>query len=836
MEAGASLGGCVEWTRGAAYNSESMRADYQERSIRPVQSEPGSRLASASHRRTAPRFRASARRTWLALGLTLAWATFTSVEAPAVHLRGRIVQVGYPATGPEPHAQGQQRYRLGCWLPILVELTNDDGDVFAGTIEVDQRDVDGDRATVRRDVVVRGVSRFFLYIPSGSWRPEASTFAVRVRDAQGRPARLIDDQGRRIKRLIPPAIPRPWPDDVKVILDISDRPVTALRALAQDAGRVQPVAVARSTPTDVPDHAAGLAMADVIVWDEPDPRALDVAPMAGLLAWVRQGGTLVLGVGSTWQAVARSKLAAILPARLGRPGARSLSRQGWEVWLGDNELPSAPDALDAELPGCGVADRDLHPQARVVWAPGATGDGRRGGGTASSGEGPSARLVTARPIGRGQVILVTARLADLLAASATPVVLMEHLLALRQEGAPAESAVGGYRTGDLSALLRGRTAFSVTKRTYLLIAFAFVTVYIGLVGVASWFWLKRRGATQHAWAVFALGAFVAALVSLLAVGGLRGLGTPIQTLTVVDGRAYEDEVTGHSFFGVRSARHVELDLALAGPDASRLNGPADRLMPIMPQRHPLEGFAVPRRYEVACEAGQIRGVPIRGTLKQCRGEWAVTTAGRLTADLRRQRAGTVRLAATSWIENQLGTDLYDCWLFVTNQDPRRTLAHRDLAITGYRLGELKAGERRGWSKPPAGARLATLQERWLRSSLLAVGVSDGSVTPRPADAGTWPKEAPERFLGGVLLLTLFQELDRNRWRGEGWGIHAGSAGRLDRSDAVRCDQALFVGFSREPGPVALAMRRAGEGSRPFDVPWPVRSDVVWRVVIPLRSP
>ena len=135
------------------------------------------------------------------------------VVSQAAHLRGRVLRVGFPASGQDLLEQGTDHYRPGRWTPVLVELTNDDGDLFDGSIEVRQTDRDGDEVVAREEVAVRGTRRFFLYVPAGVFQRDFSVgagqtgarspFAVRVFDRDGRLAPLFDDSGQPIGGLIP---------------------------------------------------------------------------------------------------------------------------------------------------------------------------------------------------------------------------------------------------------------------------------------------------------------------------------------------------------------------------------------------------------------------------------------------------------------------------------------------------------------------------------------------------------------------------------------------------------------------------------------------------------
>jgi hypothetical protein len=371
----------------------------------------------------------------------------------------------------------------------------------------------------------------------------------------------------------------------------------------------------------------------------------------------------------------------------------------------------------------------------------------------------------------------------------------------------------------------------------------------------SWAWLRRKRLTQHAWTGFALVAVAASGVSVLAVQWIRGIGYRVQELSIVDTCAGSDEAGAISYFGLKAPAHSRLDLRMPqnwlAPDEPGdipcLLGP----QPVDPRR--LSTYSATKRYEAVAGIGELRAVPLRATLKQFEAHWRGQLAGRLNASLRRAEPGSVELAGDSWIENGLGTDLRDCYVFVAARDiePNEDEAYRDRLIDVYWIGALDNGQRvtwrqllerqtieadaaqessRGRGQSKVGRKpLLDFQREWLRGL---------GVRSRPAygDESERMEITQENFVNALLLLTLYEEIDPDEFLHTRYELLRSYGQRLDRSDHLTRDRALFVGFSREPGPSRLCYRSAGQAHRRWKPIQPSQADVVYRVAIPIEEP
>ena len=467
---------------------------------------------------------------WL-IGATPVWAS---------HLRGEIARVGFPGSGSLATGMGGDIYRVGRYVPVVIDLANDDGDQFEGMVEVRQTDADGDEVISAQEVAVRGRRRLFLYVPGGpvnenNFGSGGSSgplpFSVRVFDRQGRLAQLFDDRNEPVKDLRPPRPVIAAPTGAMLILDMSQRPVSPLDSV-KVFKHVQDVIVMRCGPKDLPDSVVGIEMVDVIVWDAADPTVLDPLQNDAIMAWLKRGGHLIVGTGKDWNALSSSKFGPLLPAYLS--GVQSSAdpavfRDLLPKRAAEQDNDSTP-ARSVALTYCPVTATGLANDAFAVLPRFAEGDRQV--------------WLSRRDCGRGQITLASTELLGMLSTilAADPkneTLLRDSLLRLREM--PDPNSETGLNTGgligrrDVFALVGSETSFQQTSSLYFAFAFAFVIGYIVLVSGGTWGWLWRRGTIRHAWVIFAALAVATSGVSLMAVQLVRALGSGVHEATIVDG-------------------------------------------------------------------------------------------------------------------------------------------------------------------------------------------------------------------------------------------------------------------------------------------------------------
>lgn len=778
-----------------------------------------------------------------ALALTAALAG--SVEA--AHLRGRIVRVGFSGSSSDQVGAGADRYRVGRWTPILVELTNDDGDLFNGSLEVRQPDRDGDEIMVSKSVSVRDQRRYYLYVPAGVGGSRGR-FNVRVLDEEGALAEIHNDRNERITELEPPRSVIEIAPDSQVILDISEKTLNQITPLLNDPDLLRPLVRLRGSPGDLPDNAAGLEMADVIVWDGADPSRLrDPAQLRALTDWTQRGGVLVLGVSRTWQVVNKSRLGEFLPAQLSSTATLShtsqLADDLVEMLFGD---ASAQASFDPPISWCPVTVDRLASNAELMIPD-----------TRARRSVSGQYLITRRPCGRGEVVLVGVEMRELFEQTTLQAPLLRQVLGIRRWLGDPEDAQY-YAQHDLFGDVERMTAFQMTAGFYFLFAFVFAVGYILVATAGCWSWLKKRGIAHHAWSIFAALAVLASATSLLAVQAIRGIHFRVEEFSVVDGQAGSDEAVATCHFGLKTPIHTRLDLSVPSDWRDPKSSPGLpgglRLLPPHPDEFRMQGFAASQQYEAVPSVGELHDVPFRATLKQLEAIWRGEMDGRLNASLRRQESGSPYLHPSSWIQNDLGKDLEECYLIVIH---RPFLEHRPNRYNEgyvYPILKLPAGKRisvrevlqkhsssanaaaagastRELAQQTRGLLLEQQQREWLSAFMR-------DVRQRPYQDEERRKQEridPSRFAKTMLLLSTFEEINP-RTLAEGHESVRRSRGQdLDRSIHLTRGTALFVGFAGQPGPARLCYRKAGGDADDWDPLEPDRATVMYRIMIPVSE-
>ncbi len=776
------------------------------------------------------------------------WLGLAPVEAPAARLRIDAVQVGFPGGGQSERLPVSHWYGAGDWAPVLVQITNEDADLFDGTLQVVQTDRDGDEVAASQAVAVRGTRRFTLYVPAGTtqeddfdlMRTRRPAFSVRVHDPAGNLVRVSAGDVRDAIEAPPAERPTALPPDALVVLDISPVPVNQLDGLSAAERLGRDLIVLRSSPASLPDHHCGLMFVDYIVWDGGDARSFDLAQQEALIEWVRRGGTLLLGVSRNWELLLKSPFGGLLPAKLSGTETTDNLQELQAALLGEqNPFDLSQPLARGGLALCPLRADALADDAVAVVPRRPRGDDRI--------------FVSRRPCGQGRVVLVAAELRDLLPVGREPQRFLRQTLDLPMRAAPRNEQDVAY-TLDLFARIVGLVGFQLTSRLYLLFAFCFVVAYIALATGGLWAWLTRIRRTQLAWPAFAAAAVLAGAASLAAVQWIRGFGQKVQELTVVDARAEAPDVVATSFFGLKTPAHSRLDLCVP-QDWTNPREAVERRASLLPLRAPTdrmfqERYATSMHYQAVARLGELQDVPFRATSKEFEAHWRGPHPAIVGGMLAHAPDRPGELTDASWLVNRLPEDLRECFLLV--RAPGR------LDVRVYPVGHMAAGQRltieevilrqllgrestarsqaavtpmprvidrRSWSPPT----LASMQVTWARS----LGVQPGGAAYR------WGGDEEEERIRvdtttaqtALLLLTTREEIDAATLGGGTVDFNGGGR-RLDRSGELDGRQALFVGFSDRPGPSRLCARRSG-GSGRWRPLRPAAAQVMYRVLLPV---
>lgn len=580
--------------------------------------------------------------------LPVAMCGLLALAGRAQPVQGDLAALGFPAAGAQVLREGQ-------WFPVRVHLAAPGGSVFAGALRLETVDLDGDRVAYMQKFTVGGDAG-----PKRVW-----CYGV-VNRATELPAAVdvLNAGGVLVARLPLPPQPRlAILNDDLLVLDISEPPVPGLGQL--ETPRWMPgdraegerdfyrnVAVASLAARDLPDHWCGLEAVDVILWDRPDRSEISLAQLDALIAWVRSGGQLVVGIGAGWSGLeSQPLLRRILPLQgpaatielrrlrvfASRMGRADLAERELDRPLAVTAAAPAPDALTT------VSEID------------------------PTGAALALALVAMRPEGSGRVVATAASLRDLAAIPARAERFFREVLDLNRYPAAFKDSQREQMQGLAVPLalygdvVRGVSHASQASAAKVFV-FLFVAAYIAAATLASWWWLLRHRRTSLSWVVFALLAAGASGLSLLMVGGLRGLiARGVDVLSIVDLEAGASAARGPCLIGYASPLRQRVTLALPGEH--------DFLRPLTGSGLFQSRYVTPTRYAALPARATLDDVLVRATLKSLEGFWTGTLDGTVRGNLVVDRASG-RLTPASWIANELPVDLAGGVLLLVDPRPR----------------------------------------------------------------------------------------------------------------------------------------------------------------------
>ncbi|MCP4246781.1 MAG: hypothetical protein GY778_07005 [bacterium] len=773
------------------------------------------------------------RRAHIALCGLIATHAVGLASAPALgRVLGRVVHVGFPSL--RGHV-----VRPGAWVPVAVELSLEGQDSFEGSLRVEQPDQDGDLVYDEVPVQLHGVAasrRYVLYCLAQPTTGRPTSFEIELLDATGAVVEVVAD-GELARSMRPGQPPQRLSDRAYLILSLTSGQKGSLAYLTtpdQQDKFDREMHVAHLEPDELPDRWHGLEMVDCIVWDRADATELTGPQLEALTTWVRQGGVLMMAAARTADTLAASKqLAPMLPVDIGR----AISTEKLPTLRGKllgARPPERPEAEDDDPDQSRLEDEELdnyYPEPLPV-VPCATAVGAE---TVLFEKELDATIIARRRLGRGVVVFVGAELAHLMKADGIrPVEFYKATLQLRgPRGAGAELSPP---SANLFTTLSGTVGFRRSTGLYLLGALLFSMVYVGGATFGSWAFLRARGWTRHAWSTFALVAGGAAVLSLMAVQTMRGVGRSLQQLTVVDNVVGTTAATATAYFGIKTGTHTELDLWLPSDYAQETEpGRTDCYLKPMPPGDDLQagggGYADPTRNRVLPGSAEVRGVPVRATLKQFEGRWSGhlrrTVDGDITIESGRddsvdQSAGVI--TPTSTITNNLGTALTNCYLIQpvgnafqgTVWIPRGSDAFEGRILV-HQLGDIADGEQiavadRVYLDREVGFGQLSI-DQWRQFTLRRRHKEWGEqVRGTLFASGAGGDLRLEQYQQALLLLSTLSEFDPGTQKttfGSGYDFRSRHCRQLDLSDALTTDHVLLVGFATNQGPVVPKTRRVG---------------------------
>lgn len=778
------------------------------------------------------------RRPWYGL-LLLGLLSIVPVVRSAVVVD--VARVGFPTM-----SMGDVT-RYGQWTPVIVDVSLVGEPTFDGSLRIAYEDTDGDKAYDEVEVHLReetgGQQRYMLYTLADSGRiPDA--YGVELLDEADEVVQVLTagssdaEEPKPRRRVLPSQKPVVQDHDKLLLLSITDGAIGRLSDVASDArvsGYEREVMVGHISPRDVPEIWHGLEMVDFIVWDEAKPEDLNAKQVEALTYWIETGGTLLMAASRTASQLALTEnVARLLPVV---PGELAITDT---IALRGDYLQSTEEDATLPLP-VPVAACELRPGAEAL----------------ASGDGPDANMLSQHRLGKGRVIFSAVTLKDLFSGkTGSAVNFFGRLFFLRK--APTEQ----YTARSLYGKVIGSIAFARSAGNYLALAALFLACYVLAATWGAWFLLGRKFGRQHSWTAFALIAAGASLLSVMVVRWQQGFGDRLHQLAIMDVDAGARDAYATAFFGLKTSSDRRLDVWLPpNPLSARDPMPSPCGLRPIPQGPDLSQqgatFIDPTTYQLVPTSAEIHQLRIRATLKRLEGAWQGRIDGTVDADITTRRNPRPdshytdwRITADSYIVNNLGVDLENCYLIhpvldINDIAGRHRIRSEEIFV--YEIGEL----------PADGARVALaprlydadmedeIFEQMKRGLLRQMHTKWGSKfrsfieNLNQGDVGTTTASADETTTA-LLLLSTIGEYDPAE--------HPGLSGmfgaalrwsrdrlrQLDLRNDLQSDVVYLVGFARDPGPMRLFRRRnADDDYRPLE-PEAAFSRSMYRIRIPVK--
>ncbi len=775
----------------------------------------------------------------------------------AAQVTGRIIRTGlFPGAG--------QMIRPGAWTFVEVELRYNGTAPLDAELRLDQRDRDGDIVTSATPAPLNpngDPRRLFVYFMPHSLS-SGDLITVTLVDHEGKPIKILDGAGQEQVHLQSEPIMVESPE-VFVVADLTS-PRKSAHAAWIDTARIGLPNESRHrrivrglTPAELPTRWQGLAGVDAIIWDDADPSTTTPQQLEMLVEWVKNGGRLLLTCGRTWQAIAKCPLAEILPVTL---SGSTMTTQALEFQSLVGEEIATQLKLERRYLKNPITRCTMTPLPGAVPIP---------------RECANPQIAHRGIVGRGQITFVGASLQQLLppptqlAAETDPdavkfekeakedpfirtcrLLVAQNFLALPLERPPSEH-VAFQRPSDLfNVSLRRTIDFGALSVGFLAISMLFAIIYGLGATFGSYWWLRRRGWAQHAWTAFACLAVIASIIGTFTVWGLRGFNTRLMQTSVIDMSAGIDAARGSCLLGVKSPKHTRLNLTLPVESTGTDRDAPPTLITPMPDIQSMDAistsFVAPEEYRLTADGGRIEGVPLRATLKEFFGVWhgsvGGTVEGKLITHADPNDKVQLDLDDASYITNNLGVDLRDCYLLETRNDTPTQTSNIDPSgqVYCHELGSIAAGSRLDaatlrtmmFFEPPdpanPGAALKRKPSRFLPSF---VKQWRNTVLPTLTEAlsgtQTNAKLKPDQEHAAVLLLSVFNLIgDWNDAQNMTLAVTRSMGRSLDCSHELTSQTAVLLGYADQPAAATLEVDRTALQ--------PTKSYTMYRIVIPVE--
>lgn len=766
-----------------------------------------------------------------------------------------VTRVGLPAVEPAGDV-----VRYGQWTPVVVDVDLVAGEeAFDGFLRIAQYDANGDQAFDRIDVSLRadsGGRRYFLFVVANPGRDQ-NKYRVEVFNDQGELVEIVN-QGELSLNAQPADPPRVIDHDDLIVLSLTDGGIGRIVDLVDssvDQVLERDVVLTHIAPRELPPIWIGLEMVDYIVWDDAHPELLTEKQREALMDWVRRGGTLVMAASRSAPTIAQvEEINEALPVDIGNVQVVDdlpLLRQEYLRVVPIEEEDAAPlepaeHGNPLETPRTQSGFPSPVPVAECALRDGARSLLEDVGGIEQA-------ILTKGRYGDGFVVFSGVTLADLFSGEVgSPRSYFRRLFNI--------GVIGAEQTVDhaqvLFAKVAGAIAFIERAGGYIFVAGMFSFLYMIAATVGAWWFLGRRGWRHHAWTAFALVALAATALSFASVKTIRGFGEQVRQLSVVDVDAGETFAQATVLFGLKTGSDVDVDLWLPSQPGAETNPtPMGCMLRPIPETNLLvdrKEFVDPTEYRLIPASAEIHETRLRATLKRFEGRWHGPIAGRVSANIRvrqprisedgirRPHFNDWRITEDSYIVNELGVDLVDCFLLHIVRERQES---RRPTIFAYPIGEIPAGEKLF----PAEICYAVQDDsdtvfKWMENNELADHQNQWASAFRSLITNIGYQQAPAtQFTLGeerkaLLLASTVGELDPDAGARSTFSVMGRTTfsrdrlRQLDLRDHFQREAVYLLGFAEDPGPVRLYLRDGGDYEEV--PPDPAYSRTMYRVRIP----
>lgn len=472
--------------------------------------------------------------------------------APAVEAQVSIedLRIGFGLAG----TGNEGNYKIGSWAPARVRLRADK-ERFAGRLELSVSDCDDVDTVFRRDVSLGPNESIDVmsYVKAGKQLPE---YHVRLVDTSGKvrattsfdssAGRISDGAAQDVVLIV--AVGRPAGLDIEQIAKRPGYPPEDFRI-----GQLE-------TTRELPTRWFGYEAVNHLILCLDDPQQIenmDLTARVAMETWVRNGGHLVVSVGTSWERV-QNVLGPILPAEIDRTETVNQLKE-LETFL---ESAAAPLRIRGDL---------SLPHLTNV----------RGQVVAGTRELP---IAVRAPLGFGMVTLVALEL------NREPFMSWEgrtdfwiKLLGLKKgttQTNPTPGAWANRAMSDISSHLRTRLEqFEGVSLVPFQWVALFIFVYILLIGPVDYLLVKKLKRMELTWVTFPSMVIAVSLAAYLTAYKLKGDELRVNKIDVVDVDRATGELRGTSWFTLFSPQianygvSVQPDLAAIMADPGQTAGP-----------------------------------------------------------------------------------------------------------------------------------------------------------------------------------------------------------------------------------------------------------------------